>query len=356
MNLGLIIYGTLSTLSGGYLYDRELVASLREQGDTVEIISLPWRSYAAHLSDNFQFRLPPGLDLLLQDELNHPSLLAANRATHPCPVVSIVHHLRSSEQRPAWQNIFYRLVERRYLQSVDAFIFNSATTKQVVTALVGENKPALTAYPPSDRFKSGLPASAIRLRAANSPPLRLLFLGNLIPRKGLQTVLEAIAQLPDGTCHLDVIGSPDADPLYTHEMQQLAETRCPPGAAHFYGVLDDETLTEKLREAHVLVVPSSYEGFGIVYLEGMAFGLPAIGTLAGAAGEIITDGENGYLIPPGNAQALAARLGALSTDRASLVRLSLNALERYGQAPTWQETARRIREFLLDLCEERNNH
>ena len=61
LKIGLIIYGSIDTLSGGYLYDRMLVDYLRAQGDTVEIISLPWRNYAAHLTDNFRFRLPTGL-------------------------------------------------------------------------------------------------------------------------------------------------------------------------------------------------------------------------------------------------------------------------------------------------------
>ena len=56
------------------------------RGMTVEIISLPWRNYAAHLTDNFHFRLPPDLDLLIQDELNHPSLLSANAALGHIPL------------------------------------------------------------------------------------------------------------------------------------------------------------------------------------------------------------------------------------------------------------------------------
>ncbi|HEY6073009.1 MAG TPA: hypothetical protein VIV15_06315, partial [Anaerolineales bacterium] len=129
MNLGLLIYGSLDTISGGYLYDRQLVEYLRAQGDTVEILSLPWRNYPSHLLENLTFRLPAGLDLLIQDELNHPSLLAANARPHPCPVISLVHHLRSSEERPAWQNSFYRMVEKKYLRSVDGFIYNSQTTR-----------------------------------------------------------------------------------------------------------------------------------------------------------------------------------------------------------------------------------
>ena len=58
MHIGLIIYGSLDTLSGGYLYDRKLVEYLRSQGDIVKVIPLPWRNYAAHLTDNLHFKLP----------------------------------------------------------------------------------------------------------------------------------------------------------------------------------------------------------------------------------------------------------------------------------------------------------
>jgi glycosyltransferase involved in cell wall biosynthesis len=96
-------------------------------------------------------------------------------------------------------------------------------------------------------------------------------------------------------------------------------------------------------------VPSSYEGFGIVYLEGMAFGLPAIGTTAGAASEIISDGENGYLISPDDAAMLAERLSTLAHDQDLLADMSVKALDRYHEQPTWEQTAASIRQFLLDL-------
>ena len=339
MKIGLLIYGSLDALSGGYLYDRKLVEFLRAQGDDVHIISLPWRSYPAHLGDNLRFRLPPGLDILIQDELNHPSLLAANRHK-PYPVVSLVHHLRCSELRPAWQNVFYKQIERRYLQSVDGFIFNSRTTRSVVTALIADKKPEIVAYPPTDRFGTALPEAFVRARAAESAPLRVVFLGNVIPRKGLHTLLEAVRRL--GTdIQLDVIGSLVSDPAYAEQMRAFA-----PGNVHFHGPLDNLPLTEKLTSAQVLAVPSSYEGFGIVYLEGMAFGLPAIGTTAGAAGEIIREGETGFLVTPGDTETLAARLGASAVDRGLLTQMSLRALQRYTAQPGWQQTAGEIRQFL----------
>lgn len=349
MKLGILIYGSLDTLSGGYLYDRKLVEFLRSQGDSVEIISLPWRNYLAHLSDNLHFRLRADLDLLIQDELNHPSLIAANRDPHPYPIISLVHHLRCSEQRPAWQNWFYRIIEKHYLKSVDGFIFNSQTTKSVVNGLIDVGKPSILAYPPTDRFGDGMPEADVNARAYEPDPLRLLFLGNVIRRKGLHTVLRAISYQPS-IFHLDVVGGLNAEPEYAQKMVQQAEVSGLKSTVSFHGPLDKGPLVEKLKSAQVLVVPSSYEGFGIVYLEGMAFGLPAIGTNAGAASEIITDRRNGFLINPEDADTLAGRLSALAHERELLARMSINALERYRQQPNWDETAERIRNFLYVIA------
>lgn len=350
MKIGIVIYGSLDTLSGGYLYDRKLVEYLRAQGDRVEIISLPWRNYAAHLMDNIHFRLPSNLEVLIQDELNHPSLVCANRGKHPYPVVSLVHHLRCSELRPKWQNSFYRVIEKEYLESVDGFIFNSKTTQNVVHQLVRASKPNIVAYPPADRLGNAISEEEIIHRAYTNP-LRILFLGNVIYRKGLHTLLAAIRGQPPAI-RLDVLGSLDSEPVYAKQMQELVVANNLSSIVFFHGPLDNQPLIEKLRQAHVLAVPSSYEGFGIVYLEGMCFGLPAIGTTSGAASEIVSDGVNGFLIEPENADLLANRLKALNEKRDVLIHMSLAARERYLRQPEWGKTAGQIREFLLKQIRE----
>jgi hypothetical protein len=160
MRIGLLIYGSLNTQSGGYLYDRKLVDYLLQQGDQVEVISLAPRNYVHHLTDNFSTSLIQclkslQLDILLQDELNHPSLFMLNRRLRKVvkfPFVSIVHHLRSSETFPAWQSLLYRWVERNYLASLDGFVFNSRATRQRVEAITGGNMPAIVAFPGGDRL------------------------------------------------------------------------------------------------------------------------------------------------------------------------------------------------------------
>jgi glycosyltransferase involved in cell wall biosynthesis len=353
MHVGLVIYGSLDTVSGGYLYDRMLVDYLTQQGDKVEIISLPWRNYARHLADNlsadWRRRLESDFDVIVQDELNHPSLAWINtRLQQPTPVVSIVHHLRSSEPRATWQNHIYRAVERRYLNSVDAFIFNSQTTKHVVLELLGKSKPHIVAHPAGDRFDSEITTETIVLRA-HSGPLRLLFVANLIPRKGLHTLIAALNLCPMVDWQLRVVGSLDVEPAYTGKIQNLLKRWSLEDRVALSGALNGDGLVRAMSSAHLMVVPSAYEGFGIVYLEGMGFGLPAIAGAAGAAGELIADGHNGFLIPPDNPQALADCLQSLAADRDRLAQMSLAALARYARHPTWADSTSAIREFLLGV-------
>ncbi len=359
MHLGLIIYGRLDTLSGGYLYDRRLVAYLRGQGDTVEIISLPWSGYGRHLTHNFSRSLFDRLrhasfDGLLQDELNHPSLFWMNqrlREATAYPLISIVHHLRASEARPAWQNRAYGWVEGQYLNTVDGFIYNSQTTKTAVTQRLRTQKPSVIAYPAGDRFAPTVAPAEIASRAQEEGPLRLVFVGNLIPRKGLHTLLAALTLLPPESWELIVVGETAVNPTYARTIERQA--RQLNGPVRFLGAISDAELAQQLKQSQLLVVPSDYEGFGIVYLEGMGFGLPAIASTAGAAREIITDGVDGFLVGVGETAVLANRILTLHKDRACLTQMGAAALKRYHAHPTWDDSMAKIRQFLLSQTRNR---
>ncbi|HSF31790.1 MAG TPA: glycosyltransferase family 4 protein [Candidatus Tectomicrobia bacterium] len=358
MRIGLIIYGSLDTLTGGYLYDRMLVEHLRRQGDEVEIISLPWRTYRRHLADNFslelcrRLRLAP-VDALLQDELNHPSLVWLNwrlRRSVRYPIVSIVHLLRCSEPRPAWQNRLYRWVEAWYLRGVDGLIFNSQTTRIMVETLVGLNHPAVVAYPGRDHLPPTLTPAQIEARARRPGPLRVLFVGNVTPVKGLHILLRALAQLPSDTCCLTVVGSLAMDPIYVRRIrQQIAESGLT-DRIRLLGACPNAEVAMHLTQSQVLAVPSLYEAFGIAYLEAMGFGLPVIASSAGAAHELIADTKHGFLIAPGDAATLAQHLHTLQQDRDGLRRMSLAAYQRAQLHPTWAESVARVRGLLQSLA------
>lgn len=358
MRIGLVIYGSLETLTGGYLYDRILVDYLQREGDHVEVFSMPWRSYPRHLIDNFSSRwlerlAQSRLDLLVEDELNHPSLFLLNRRLRPqvpYPIISIVHLLRCREQWSVPARVLYETVERWYFQSVDAFIFNSQDTRHLVREILGREGFGVVAYPGGDRLGPVLDEGDITTRVRRGGPLRLAFIGNLIPRKGLDGLLTALACVKDASWELSVAGSLEMDRAYTAKMRKTVAAFGLEDRVRLLGLLSKDELAPLLRGSDILAMPFSYEGFGIVYLEAMAQGLPVLASHSGAAGEVVTHGESGYLFEPGDVEGLATLLRRLINDRDALLRLSVAARRRFAEFPTWEQTAANIRAFLMEAA------
>jgi glycosyltransferase involved in cell wall biosynthesis len=168
-------------------------------------------------------------------------------------------------------------------------------------------------------------------------PLQLLLVGNLMARKGLHTVLNALARLDTKRWHLHIVGSEAVDPSYSTAMRHRADTLSLTPNLTWHGRISDDALHRLLSGSDLLVMPS-YEGFGIVFLEGMAFGLPVLAANIGAAGEIIYPGINGYLVPFDDDLALAQYLTLLEENRVHLATLAYHARHRYDQHPTWAES------------------
>ncbi len=357
MKVGLIVYGDLDLVSGGNFFDRRLVEHLRSRGHDVEIIALADGSYVRHLTQNFKPGLKrklssSGFDVLLQDELTHPSLFLLNqrlRRRLPCPIVAIVHHLRSSEDRPERHRERYRRVEKRYLESVDAFVFNSHTTRESVEFLMQKKTRNVVATPGGDRFQAGLSREDIERRASEEGPLRLLSVGNLIPRKRLHVLLDVLGGLRGAPWTLDVVGSDEMDRRYAETIERRVESLDLGAKVSMHGTLDGERLAEMFRRAQLFVLPSSYEGFGIVYLEAMAFGLPVIAGAAGASDEIVQHDATGFLVPTDDTFSLQLQLQRVIEDRELLAQLSVTAFERFSDHPTWEQSMTSIEELLTAL-------
>ena len=353
MRLGLVIYGNLDIITGGFIFDKLVVEYLRRQGDEVEIIALPWHPYGLGLLHNawagLERRLRVGrFDAVIQDELAHPSLFWLNQRLKPhirYPIISLVHLLRSCEERPAWQNKLYRQVERRYLQSVDGFIFISRHTQRLVESLVGAGKPYTIAYSAGDRL-GGLTPEQIAARVMAPGPRKILFLGAVIPRKGLDVLLQALAPLKNEDWQLNIVGSLTSDPAYARKIYKLISNLGMSHKIRLPGVLLGTDLISFLKESHILAVPSYMEGLALVYLEGMYYGLVPLASTGGAAGEVISSGRDGYLISPKDVGALTASLRELLQDGRKLLNMSLAARERIARHPTWEQTGATIREFL----------
>jgi glycosyltransferase involved in cell wall biosynthesis len=176
-----------------------------------------------------------------------------------------------------------------------------------------------------------------------------LFVGNLGPVKGLHILVEALSYLPSNIWRLTVVGSLTMSPRYVRDVQRQIARYSLSDNIELLGTLTNAQVATHMKRAQLLAVPSFYEGFGIVYLEGMGFGLPVIASTAGGAGEIIEHGENGFLVAPGNVNTLSKHLSDLIQDRDKLARMGAAAMMRYATHPTWSETTEKVRQFLLEL-------
>lgn len=357
MHIGLIIYGRIDTLTGGYIYDRILLEHLRQHGHRVEIVSIPRRHYPRNLLDNVSPRIFSSLvsadfDLLLQDELNHASLFRMNRRLKKVtgvPIVAIVHQMLCRQPRNGLLNRLYELVEKPYLHSVDGFIFNSNTTRQTAEQLIEGRRPSIVAFPAGDRL--GLPVSPERIasRARTTGPLRLIFVGNVLPNKGLLPLIRGLSKLPSEIWHLTVVGSLQMDSRYLRKVEKLLVAKNMKQQVALVGPKDSHELISYLTQSHVFVMPYSHEGFGMAHLEAMGFALPVIGSASGAVKEFVIAGKNGFLVEPGDHSILAACLNRLDRDRQLLAKMGQAALETFLERPGWRETMEAVHRFLIDL-------
>ncbi|MEA1931074.1 MAG: glycosyltransferase family 4 protein [Euryarchaeota archaeon] len=361
MEIGLVVYGGLDETSGGFRYNRRLVDYLRSHGDTVEVIALPWRNYWRGVVDGLRSsvstRLNRPVDVLLQDELCHPSLWRQNhRLTRPGAVVALVHHVGSDDHHGRLSRL-RRWIERRYLDSVDGTVCTSEFTRRRAAALGGGLGESLVA-PPAGRVEGrGLSETAVRQRAADGP-LRIAFVGNLLPRKGLTTLLSAVSTLARrhdcSDWRMTVVGS-EADPEYAATAVDRAVELGVDDRIEFTGEIADSELTDVFEASHVLCVPSRYEGFGMVYLEAMEYGVVPIASARGGAGEFIRDGDNGFLVDPGDEGRIAALLADLAADRARLADLGVAALDTAAAHPSWDETLAAVRSLLTRMATDRSS-
>ena len=349
MHVGVVVYGEIGQTSGGYRYDRKLVSYLRARGDTVDVISIPRRSYPRNLVDGYsrslRRRLDQPFDVLLQDELCHPSLWQVNpNLQQPGAIVTLVHLLRSEPPRGRLSPLFRR-IEQTYLDGVDGAICTSNDTLQRVEKFV--SIPSTVAYPGGRRGDSARSRSQVHTRAKKNP-LRVLFVGTVSPRKGTVTLIDALSSL-EGVWKADIVGRLDAHPRYVDRVRERIRSADLEDRVTIHGTVPDRELAQLFEHAHVLAVPSRYESFGMVYLEAMEYGVVPIASSVGGADEFIDDGHSGYIVDPAEITQLQRRLSTVQNDRDRLASLASEAMQAAESHPDWQSSLSQLRQFLRSV-------
>ena len=343
------IPGDVGSLTGGYAYDRRVLALLPECGFDAAHLELPAGfpfPSEQDIRETLQmFAVQPGDAVLLIDGLAFGALPAAALAQIRQKTVALVHHPLGYEAGlSAAQSRSLIELERTALAHADHIIVTSGPTRETLVSdfsIAGEK--ITVAQPGTD--------AARRASGSGDAVLTLLSVGSLTPRKAFDVLIAALAELPDFRWRLQIVGSGARAPQTAAALSRQIESSGVADRIALLGELQAEELASVYARADVFVLPSLYEGYGMVLAEAMACGLPILCTTGGAAASTVPDGA-GLKVAPGDVGSLREALRRLMEDAPLRARMA-EASWRAGQGlPQWRDTARLIARAIGKVCGE----
>jgi glycosyltransferase involved in cell wall biosynthesis len=226
----------------------------------------------------------------------------------------------------------------------------SIPVEKITVAEPGTDKAARARLP---RVRVPVAARRTQLRArrprAGRPGLQLLAAGSIVPRKGYDILVRALARLGHLDWRLTIAGDRDRSPETTAALEVQIRTCRVRDRIRLAGSVDAGTLAKLYAEADLFVASSLYEGYGMVLSEALARGLPIVTTTGGAAAETVPD-RAALKVLPGDARALAHALGRTIRDDALRRRLSEAAWAAGRRLPEWRDTVRIVAGVIKDTA------
>jgi glycosyltransferase involved in cell wall biosynthesis len=330
------IPGDLATPTGGYTYDRRIIAELAGFGWRVEVQNLgdgfPHPSESTRATACARLAaMPPDIPLVV-DGLAFGALPDAGKAlasTHR--LIALVHHPLALETGLSTaDSARLRASERSALCYTRHVITTSASTARLLIRDYSVPSDELSVVTP------GTDRTAVRLRKPRCP-VALLAVGAVVPRKGYDVLVASLAKIKNLSWQLTIVGDTRRSPKTFQQLQDQIRQLGLTDRIGLLGAVTSEHLASLYSGSDLFVLPSRFEGYGMVYAEAIAHGLPVVGTKVGAIPEAVPGGA-GELVPPDNVEALATTLRQLIENPAQRERLA--AAARAAVFPSWREQGR----------------
>ncbi len=339
--LNFIVPGDPDTKTGGFIYDRRIASELNELGWDVRVIGLegrfPEADAKAFASVKKTLSSLEAEAIVVMDGLALSSVPELVREhAQRLNIIGLIHHPLGDETGLE-EHIrrYYHARENAALSAIHGVIVTSDFTARRLVDLALVDRGALVDF--VQVAKPGVePASPAK--GSKGGTMHLLCVATVTPRKRHDILLSALAGLSEMDWQLACVGHYDPDSAWVSEIFEQVKREKIEERVTFTGAKSDKALKTAYNKADLFVLASEYEGFGMVFTEALARGIPVVGTTGGAIPGTVP-AQAGVLVSPGDAAALRKALSRLMGDACRMNQLKSGALEVREKLETWQHTA-----------------
>jgi glycosyltransferase involved in cell wall biosynthesis len=335
-HLAFAVPGDLATPTGGYRYDQRIIRELRELGWRVDVADIgcdfPFPSAAQRATALATLSAVPAGHPIVVDGLAFGALPEAG-ALHHTSLIALVHQPLALDPGldPTQADIF-RETERAALAAAARVIVTSEATARMVMADYDVPSQRVSVVRPGNDPVS--PASL-----SNDGVVRLLSVGSVVPVKGYDLLIRALATLADMPWRLTIAGDRTRNPAAAAQLDAEIAACDLGDRIAVLGAVPPERIDNLFLASDVFVLASRFEGYGMALAEAIAHGVPIVSTMTGAIPQTVPAGT-GLLVPPDDVAALAQALRRLVGAPAERRRLTANARAAAARLPTWKDSAR----------------
>jgi glycosyltransferase involved in cell wall biosynthesis len=336
MEIALLLPGPIETVSGGYEYDRRMVAGLRAAGHTVQVVPLagrhPLPDAAALEAARAALAGLPATTRLIIDGLALPAFAPLIEALEARGAVGLIHHPTALEHgNPGPVHDALRAAEQAIFPRLARLIATSPLTARRLVPEFGADAARIGVVEPGTD-------PAARSPGSGGPGCAILSVGTLVPRKGHDVLLRTLATLPDLDWTLTIAGAP-RDVVHADGLVALAESLGIAARVTFAGEVSGAALDALWQGADLFALATHWEGYGMAAAEALARGLPVAITAGGAIAEVVPVAA-AVISPPGDVVSFGKGLRRAIFDT-DLRQQMAEAAWAAGQAlPRWDDRAR----------------
>lgn len=354
--------------TGGLQYNHIFLDALKQRfsGEYVESINLlPARAKLSwmweriflnivYLKYLFRMKLTPDDLLIVDSGVNSQVILPiiAIRFFRKTPVLMTVFHLTFPlTTRKGFKRWLQCSFEKAFIRCATHIVTISQSTRSAILDILksGEKESVHIeiVHPGLNKPNQGQRVIEKRDRAGI---LRMVTVGSCDdPRKGLDILLIALGSIIEVNFHLSIVGGYSDDNSFHKYLLELVDRYKLNGSVEFLGRISNESLVDVLCQSDLFVFPSLWEGYGIALAEAMSYGLPIISTDTGAIPELVINGKNGILVPPGDTSALAKAILLLTSNQSLRITFGRNNFVDSHKFKDWREVGQLLADHVESI-------